>query len=103
MSNEKKQISLSHVLDMLENGHTREEIGEHYGLNSTELKVLFKHEKLKGKRTKKKKPKPSFDIVDDLNEEEQSVADIAEDAPSSSDEHQEESFEEETHLEEETH
>lgn len=60
---EKIEIRISDVIMMLEEGKTREQIGEHYGLNKAETTLLFKHEKLKGRRPKKT---PSFTIVDDL-------------------------------------
>ena len=63
---EKRQIVVEDVLEMLEAGKTRAEIKEHYGLNGVELKKLFQHEDLKGKRTHKER---SFEIVTraDLN------------------------------------
>ena len=54
MSTENKTpIIVEDVLEMLENGKTRDEIQEHYGLTNPELKQLFKHPELKGKKTKK--------------------------------------------------
>ena len=59
---ENKIIGIKQVLEMLENGMTRPEIGKHYGITKTELTQLFKHKDLFGKKTK---PKPTFTIVDD--------------------------------------
>lgn len=59
---EKKVITVQEVLSMLENGKSREEIREHFELNKTELKQLFEHPKLKGKKTKKA---PSFIVIDE--------------------------------------
>lgn len=45
-------IDVKDVLKMLEEGKTREDIGEHYGgLNQGQIKELFSHPKLKGKKT----------------------------------------------------
>ena len=60
---EKVEIRLSEVIMLLEEGNTREQIAEHFGLNKAEVTMLFQHEKLKGKRPKKV---PSFTITDDL-------------------------------------
>jgi hypothetical protein len=59
---EKKQIVISDVLDMLQEGKEREEIRLHYGLSKRDLKLLFQHPSLKGKKTK---VAPAFEIVDD--------------------------------------
>lgn len=66
MANDKIPIRTSKVLEMLKEGKTREDIRNHYGLSKTELKDLFQHEKLKGRKTHKA---PSFVIVDDIEEE----------------------------------
>ena len=60
-----KQISISAILNDLENGVTRAEIGANYEISPREVKVLFDHPKLKGKKAKKVFT-PSFDIVDDV-------------------------------------
>lgn len=60
----KNQIVISEVLGMLNNGKSREEIREFYDITPTELKLLFNHPKLKGKKTKKA-IETSFEIVDD--------------------------------------
>lgn len=62
---EKVKINLSEVINMLEEGTSREKIGEYFGLNKAETTLLFKHEKLKGRRPKKI---PNFVIVDDTSE-----------------------------------
>ena len=61
------QIKVSDVLEMLNQGKERSEIAAHYGLNGSELKQLFQHPQLKGKKTKKVKV-PTFVIVDDVTE-----------------------------------
>ena len=57
---ERKQIIIEDVQDMLVDGKTRDEIGSHYGLNGVETKRLFSHPELKGRRTHKA---PTFDLV----------------------------------------
>jgi hypothetical protein len=65
MNDLKKQIKISQILEDLENGVTRAEMVTKYGITPREVKVLFEHPKLKGKKARKVF-KPSFDIVDDL-------------------------------------
>jgi hypothetical protein len=60
----KPVIGVAQVLQMLKKGKTREEIRVHYGINKTNLVLLFKHEDLIGKKTIKQK-EPAFTIVDD--------------------------------------
>ncbi len=62
---QRKQIKISDVIHLLDDGNTREQIAEALDLNTTEIKALFEHPKLKGRRAKKKK-ELSFEIVDDL-------------------------------------
>ena len=59
-----KTISISAVLVDLENGVTRKGIEDKYGINTKEVKYLFEHPKLKGKKAKSVF-KPSFTINDD--------------------------------------
>lgn len=61
----KQQIKVSEVLELLEQGKSRKEIGEYFGLNGVEVKTLFQHPELKGKKAKKQMP---FVIIDDINE-----------------------------------
>tara|TARA_R100001463_G_scaffold136375_3_gene201589 strand:- start:743 stop:1081 length:339 start_codon:yes stop_codon:yes gene_type:complete len=69
------KITISAVLSALENGFTRnagdknylgegKSIGEMYNLNKTQVALLFKNEKLKGKKTKVAQT-PAFIIVDE--------------------------------------
>lgn len=53
MSDQKREIVVEDVIEMLESGKTRKEIQAHYGLNGVELKTLFNHPDLKGRRTHK--------------------------------------------------
>lgn len=65
MSTTRIRITTSGVLNMLKEGKTREEIRNHFGLTKTELRDLFKHPKLKGRKTHRK---PSFLLVDDIDQ-----------------------------------
>ena len=60
----KTDITISGILEDLENGLSREQIGEKYSIQGWEVTALFKHPKLQGKRAKKKR-ELSFNIVDD--------------------------------------
>lgn len=60
----KVQVRLSEVLSLLEQGKGRQEIAEHFGLSLAEIKNIFEHPKLKGRRPKKVKEE-SFNLVDD--------------------------------------
>ena len=62
---EKTKILISEIIQMLEDGKTRTDIQEKYGLNASEIKTLFKHPKLKGRKTKKPL---SFELIDDTQE-----------------------------------
>src|SRR5580765_7634317 len=49
------RIDVKDVLKMLDEGKTREDIGEFYGgLNQGKIKDLFSHHKIKGKKTTKR-------------------------------------------------
>lgn len=75
MAKEPVRITIEDVLDCLANGYTRttsdpryqgegKSIEEKYGLNKTQVFELFKHDKLKGRKTILKAA-PAFIIVDD--------------------------------------
>lgn len=66
MSEMKKEIKISEVLDLLNQGKDRAGIREHYGLTHQEMQSLFQHPKLKNK---KPKSQPSFILVDDTEGE----------------------------------
>ena len=59
-----KRITTSMITEDLENGIDRQGIQEKYGLESWEVKQMFQHPVLKGKKAKKVK-KLSFEFVDD--------------------------------------
>ena len=61
------RITTSMITEDLENGIDRQGIQEKYGLESWEVKQMFQHPVLKGKKAKKVK-KLSFEFVDDTNE-----------------------------------
>jgi DNA-directed RNA polymerase specialized sigma subunit len=60
------KISISGIKSLLEQGKTRQEIANEYGITLGELKKHFKHPKLKGLRMHK--PLTSV-LVDDTDEE----------------------------------
>ena len=62
----KKQIKISEVLALLNDGKTREMIAEELELSKTEVSKLFQHPKLKGKKAKKA---VTFELFDDTEEE----------------------------------
>ena len=61
-------IKVSEVLAYLKAGKTRAEIAEIYSLNGVQLKELFKHPKLKNKKTVKEKG-VAFTLIDDVEDE----------------------------------
>lgn len=58
---------MSEVLDLLNNGKTRPEIAEHFGISMAECRRLFQHPDLKGKRAKTI-PEKEFEFIDDREE-----------------------------------
>jgi hypothetical protein len=86
----KKTITISGILADLENGLTRVQVGEKYKISPREVKALFDHPKLKGKKAKKSFAL-SFEIEDDTevtteNVVEEVVENAAEEASSEVDE-----------------
>ncbi len=60
-------ITVSGIIEDLENGIDRDGIAKKYSLNKTEVKTMFLHPALKGKRVKKNKVKElRFTLVDDV-------------------------------------
>jgi len=72
---EEKTISIKAVLQDLEDGLNRVKIGEKYGISIKEVKFLFEHPKLKGKKAKTVFV-PSFTIEDDTAEVVEEVVDV---------------------------
>lgn len=62
MSDNRQVIKTSDVIALLNDGKTREDIREHYGLSKADLSKLFKNDALKGKKTRKA---PAFVFEDD--------------------------------------
>lgn len=58
-------LTTSQILNDLDNGLDRKAIATKYGLSMLEVKVLFEHPALKGKRPKRALKKISFTLVDD--------------------------------------
>lgn len=58
------EVKISEVLEMLDNGKTRPEIAKHFDLNLVQVASLFRHEKLRGKKTKKI-ASDAYNIIDD--------------------------------------
>jgi hypothetical protein len=58
------EIKISDVLNLLESGKTRPEIAKHYDLNLVQVAELFRHNKLRGKKTKKI-ASDAFTLIDD--------------------------------------
>jgi hypothetical protein len=68
---EKIKITISSVLNDLANSMTREEIRDKYSLTNAQLKQLFQHPQLKGRKTKQ--VNVLFELVDDVTPEVQEV------------------------------
>jgi len=64
----KVQLTISMILQHLKDGMTRDDIGTKYGLNKAQVKILFRHPKLKFKKTILPKDLP-FELTDDTEEE----------------------------------
>ena len=58
------QITVSQIVEDLENGRDRKAIKAKYGLTADEVKMIFEHPKLKGMRVKKART-VRFTLVDD--------------------------------------
>ena len=58
------QITVSQIVEDLDNGRDRKVIKAKYGLTADEVKMIFEHPKLKGMRVKKSKVM-RFTLVDD--------------------------------------
>lgn len=60
-------INISTILTDLDNGIDRDGISAKYSLTKAEVKYMFQHPALKGKRAKKK-PTMRFQLVDDVTD-----------------------------------
>ena len=74
---EQIQVTVSGILEDLQNGLTRNEIKEKYSLSANQLKQVFQHEKLKGRKTKKQEAQVL--VIDDTVET--TVEPMTEDVP----------------------
>jgi hypothetical protein len=70
----KVQLTVSGILNDLNEGLTRDGIRSKYNLTAKDVSDLFKHPKLKGKKTK---PAPGFSLTDDTPDEEVVVEAVA--------------------------
>jgi hypothetical protein len=61
------QIKISEILNDLTNGQTRQQIKEKYNLSTGQLKAVFSHPQLKGRKTKK--VEQPIDLLDDVTQE----------------------------------
>lgn len=59
------QIKISEILNDLTNGQTRQQIKEKYNLSTGQLKSVFSHPLLKGRKTKK--VEQPIDLLDDIS------------------------------------
>ena len=64
MSENRVKINPKDVLALLADGKSREEVREHYNLSKGDLKKVFQHPDLKGRKTKKS---PGFVFEDASN------------------------------------
>lgn len=64
---ESKLLTVSQILEDLDNGLDRKAIQTKYGLTGHEVKVLFTTPALKGKRPKRATKKVTFTLIDDTN------------------------------------
>ena len=67
MQDNRVKVSPKDVLAFLADGKTREEIRKHYGLSKSDMKRMFEHPDLKGRKTKKA---PGFVFEEDSPSEE---------------------------------
>ncbi|MCK4521791.1 MAG: hypothetical protein KAU20_04405 [Nanoarchaeota archaeon] len=68
---QKTQLTVSGILNDLNEGLSRPNIQAKYNLSGKDMKDLFSHPKLKGRKTK---PAPSFVLTDDTPDEEVAAA-----------------------------
>jgi hypothetical protein len=71
---EKIQITISSVLNDLANSMSREEIRDKYSLTNAQLKQVFSHPQLKGRKTKQ--VNVLFELVDDVTKVETQTVEL---------------------------
>lgn len=67
-TSETKVLTVSQILKDLDNGLGRPDIAKKYGLKPAEVKVMFEHPTLRGRRPKRATTKVTFTLVDDVNQ-----------------------------------
>lgn len=67
-TSENKVLTVSQILTDLDNGLGRPDIAKKYGLKPAEVKVMFEHPSLRGRRPKRATTKVSFTLVDDTKQ-----------------------------------
>jgi len=67
MENQNFTLTTTQILNDLKNGLTRESIKEKYGMTNRELKEIFQHPDLKGRKTR---PANRFTLISDTPSEE---------------------------------
>lgn len=77
-----KEIKVSEILADLSNGLTRDQIKEKYSLSGKEMVAVFKHSKLKGRKTKT--PVTSVVVVDDTTPVGNSLSEAESETPTAS-------------------
>lgn len=65
MSQERKTITVSEVIRLLDEGLHRPQIAEYFGLSMSDVNKLFKNPALKGKKARKA---PGFVLIDDTED-----------------------------------
>lgn len=73
---EKVKLTVSGIIADLEAGIDRRGIAAKYGLNFAQVKEVFQHPKLKGKKVHKA-PGEAFDLVDDVEDTDETESDSA--------------------------
>jgi len=71
-TSESKVLSVSQILNDLDNGLGRPEIAKKYGLKPGEVKVMFEHPSLKGRRPKRATTAVTFTLIDDVTPQQNS-------------------------------
>lgn len=64
----KVNLKISQILNLLNQGKDRKQIGQEFGLNKVQVDMLFNHPKLKGRRVKRN-IEPLYTLEDDVAEE----------------------------------
>lgn len=72
--NKTKLITVSGVLADLDNGMDRKAIAKKYSLTIEEVRTMFQHPALKGKRPKRALKKITFTLVDDTTPTQDNIA-----------------------------